>query len=396
MVFDLRRLRPASFNGIGFHVDTADPEAGHRVASPTIPNGTWLNESFGPNPRKFEIEAYLVGDAAEAVSGLLLDAAESRHRGLLVLPVWGARMVRLTKAKGGFAKEKLGYLTVSLEAVAEPDLAPTRLSPNALIAELFATAGPVTEALADFALTGLQLAGFPITVLEAAIEAGAEILGDLAAITDLLRLAPEAKAPVSLALDGATLALANLPDDPAGFGRSVAALAVAIGDAADPGMLAGVLADLGPPADAPAAQVSRGTAVTIAENAAVTVAITAAARALALGEAQARRTYADRPEAVAARAEAMAVFDDVLARIGRAGLDLLDSLSAMAGLVAELAQRQEADIAPLITVSANRPLPALVWAWSLYGNPARADELVQRSGATHPGFLPERFEALAS
>lgn len=396
MVFDPRRLRRASFNGIGFHVDTAEPEAGHRVASPTIPNGAWLNESFGPNARKFEVEAYLAGDAAEATANLLLDAAERRHGGLLVLPVWGARMVRLTKSKGGFSKEKLGYLTVSLEAVAEPDLAPTRLSPNALIAGLFAAAGPVADALADFALTGLQIAGFPVTVLEAAIEAGADILGDLSAIADLLRLSPEAKAPVSLALNDATVALAGLAVDPAGFGRSVAAVAVAIGDAADPGLLAGVLADLGPPADAPAAQVSRGTAVTIAENAAVAVAITASARALALGEVQGRRTYADRPEAVAARAEAMAVFDDALARIGRAGLDLLDSLSAMAGIVAELAQRQEADLAPLITVSANRPLPALVWAFSLYGDPSRADELVTRSGASHPGFLPERFEALAS
>ncbi|QEL26156.1 hypothetical protein FQV39_28760 [Bosea sp. F3-2] len=396
MVFDPRRLRRASFNGIGFHVDTGDVEAGHRVATPTIPNGTWLNESFGPNPRKFEIEAYLAGDAAEAVSETLLAAAETKHRGLLVMPVGGARMVRLTKAKRQFAKDKLGYLSVSIEAVAEPDLSQTRLSPNALAASLFASAGLVTDGLAGFAMAGLQLVGFPVTVLEAAIEAGADILGDLAAITELLRLSPEAKAPVSLALSSATASLAALPNDPAGFGRAVANLAVAIGDAADPAMLAGVLNDLGPPADAAPAQVSRGTSVTIAENAAVAVAITAAARALATGEAQARRTYADRPQAVAARAEAMAVFDDALSRIGRSGLDLLDQLSAMGGIVAELAQRQEADLAPLITVSANRPLPALVWAWSLYGDPGRADELATRAGASHPGFMPERFEALAS
>jgi prophage DNA circulation protein len=92
----------------------------------------------------------------------------------------------------------------------------------------------------------------------------------------------------------------------------------------------------------------------------------------------------------------MAIFDDALARIGRAGIDLLDQLAAMAGIVAELAQRQEADLAPLITVSASRPLPALVWAWALYGDPSRADDLRRRAGAIHPGFLPERFEALAS
>lgn len=396
MAFDPRRLRRASFNGIGFHVDTDDVEAGHRVASPTIPNGTWLNESFGPNPRKFEIEAYLVGDLAEAQIEALLAAAETRHRGLLVLPVGGARMVRLTKAKRQFAKDKLGYLTISIEAVAEPEISPTRLSSNALAASLFAAAGLVTEALADFAFAGLQLVGVPATVLEAAIDGGAGILGDLAAIADQLRLSPEAKVPVDLALSEATVALTNLPNDPAGFGRAAAVLAIAVGDAGDPAMLAGVLDDLGPPLDAPPPPVSRGTAVTIAANAAVLVAITASARALATGEAQARRSYSDRPEAVAARAAAMAVFDDALARIGRSGLDLLGQLSAMAGIVAELAQRQETDLAPLITVSANRPLPALVWAWSLYADPARADDLAARAGATHPGFLPERFEALAA
>lgn len=396
MAFDPRRLRRASFNGIRFQVETGDVEAGHRVASPTIPNGTWKNESFGPNPRKFEVEAYLADGSSEAATEALLDAAENRHRGLLILPVGGARMVRLTKAKRQFSKDKLGYLAVSLEAVAEPDLVPTRLSANALAANLFAMAGLVTGGLGGLLAAGLQLIGQPATVIEAAIEAGAELLGDLAALTDLLRLSPDARAPVSLAFTQATAALAALPADPAAFGAAVGALSVAIGDAADPALLAGALTDLGPPPAAPVAPVSRGTAVAIADNAAVMVAATAAARALALGEAQARRTYPDRPAAVAARAQALAVFDDALSRIGRAGLDLLDRLSAMGGLVAELAQRQEADLAPLITVSANRPLPALVWAWALYADPLRADDLASRASAPHPGFLPERFEALAS
>jgi prophage DNA circulation protein len=43
-----------------------------------------------------------------------------------------------------------------------------------------------------------------------------------------------------------------------------------------------------------------------------------------------------------------------------------------------------------------RRLPSLVWSWNLYGSAGRAHELVARSRATHPGFLPEQFEALAS
>lgn len=391
-----KRLLPASFNGLRFHVESADVEAGHRVTTTTIPNGAHVLESFGPQARKFEISAYLAGLTAPAAAAALLAAAENRHAGVLVLPDAGAQAVRLTKVKRSFEKDKLGFVAVEIEAVAEPVLAGLRLSANALSAQLFALAAAVPAALGLFTAGGFRLAGQPSTVIDAGLTAAAAPLGDLVALRDAVRLAPAQREAVAPAFTDATVALASLVAAPAAYGAALAQAAIALADAADPDTLTETLLSLGPPADAAPAQVSQGTALIIAANAAQGVALTATVRALALGEALARRTYRDRSEAVTARMQAAAVFDDALSRIGRPGLDLARELSAMKGTIAELTARLEADIAPLITVSAGRRLPSLVWAHALYGNPARADEMARRARAFHPAFMPERFEALAA
>jgi prophage DNA circulation protein len=391
-----RLLLPASFNGIPFYVEGSDIEAGHRVSTSMVPNGRHINESFGPSARKFEVEAYLTRETSAAVAEALLSAAELRHKGVLVLPDSGARLVRLTKAKRSFKRDKLGYVEVSLEAVAEPVNAGAGLSANALEAQIYAIAGLAASALGVFAGAAFQLSGQPSTVQEAGFDAAAGALGDLVALRDAVRPDPAALDAMAPAFTAATVALAGLISDPDSFGLALANAAIALGDAVDPATLTETIVAFGQPEDAAPAQVSQGTALVIAANAAQAVTLQAAARAIALGEGLAHRNYRDRAEAITARAIAAAVFDDALSRAGRAGLDLARELSAMQGVIAELAARREADIAPLITVSAGRSLPALVWAWALYADVSRATEMVQRTGAIHPGFMPERFETLAA
>ncbi len=391
-----RLLLPASFNGQGFYVESGTAEAGHSVSTTKIPNGRHINESFGPNARKFEVTAYLTGALSHVRAEGFLSAAETRHRGVLILPDIGPSLVRLTKAKREFQKDKLGYLALSLEAVAEPVNSGLRLSANALEAQIYAVAGLAATAFGLFSGSSFRLAGQPSTVQEAAFDTAAVPLGDLVALRDSVRLDPAGRDAIAPAFSAATLALGGLIDDPSSYGTALANAAIALGDAADPATLAETIVAFGAPEDAAAPQVSQGTALIIAENAGYGVALQSAARALALGEAQARRTYRDRGEAIGARAIATAVFDDALSRAGRAGLDMARELSAMKGLIAELTVRREADLAPLITVSAGRSLPSLVWAWSLYADPLRAEDLALRAGVPHPGFMPERFESLAS
>lgn len=389
-------LLPASFNGLAFHVESAHVEAGHRVAKTLIPNGSHVLESFGPAARSFEVDAYVTGIAGPARAAALLAAAESLHRGVMVLPDSGARRVRLTKAKRAFEKDKLGYLAVTLEAVAEPSFGFGGLSANALESAIYAASGLAATALGVFAAAGFALRGQPAPVVEAAIISAAGPLGDLQGLRSAARLSPDALAASAPAFDAASAALASFADDPASYGAALGQAAIALGDAADPAALLEAVISSGRPTDPPAPSVTAPSAATRFDNALQGAALTAAARAIAIAEGFARRSFADRGEAIAARALAAAVFDDALARAGRAGLDLARELSAMKGLVAELATRRAADVAPLITVSAPLRLPALWWAWRLYADPSRAEGLAARARAPHLAVMPREFEALAS
>lgn len=392
-----KRLRRAAFSGQVFYVESASDESGQRVATTPIPNALWVNESFGPAPRKFEVEAYLTGSFCYARAEALGRMAESRHLGRLLLPDLPAPvMVRLTKARREFRRDKLGFAAISLEAVADPPKQNAGLSANVLQIRIFSLGGLISAALGGFVSAAFSLVGQVSTVIDAALGAVTGVVGDLVALAGAVGLAPLAQAAFDAAIGNVFGAVLDFAANPVAFALSVAQAAIVLGDEADPARLAQAIVQAGRPADPPAPYVSQGSAVTIAQNAGHALTMTAAIRALALGEAMARRDYADRPEAIEARAVMTAVFDDALARIGPSGTDLARELASMQGLLAELVRRQEADIAPLIEVALPVSLPSLVWAYRLYGDPSRADELARRAGAPNPAFLPASFTALSN
>lgn len=392
-----KRLRRASFSGQAFYVETGTDESGQRVATTPIPNALWVNESFGPAPRKFEIEAYITGDFAYVRAEAIGRMAEDRHLGPLLLPDLPAPvMVRLTKVKREFRRDKLGYAALTIEATADPPRQNAGLSADLLQINVINAGALIPGVLGGFVGAAFSVVGQVATVVDAALDAAAGVVGDLVGLAGAVGLAPLAQAAVDGAIGNAVSALTDFANDPAGFAVGIAEAAIVLGDQADPARLAQAIVAAGRPDDPPPPYVSQGSAVTIAANAGHALTATATCRALALGEAMARRSYSDRPEAIEARAVMTAVFDDAIARIGADGIDLARELASMQGFLAELVRRQETDIAPLIEVALPAPLPSLVWAWRLYGDPSRADELARRSGASNPATLPERFTALSN
>ncbi|UNJ22056.1 DNA circularization protein [Microcystis phage vB_MweS-yong2] len=389
-------LLPASFNGQAFFVERAKVEAGHRVAKTYIPNGGYILESFGPTARAFEVEAYLTGPFCLARAAALVASAERSHRGVMVLPDSGPATVRLIKARRAFDKDKLGFVAVELEAVAErADLA-AGLSIGALASAVFGAVGGLVGLVSSYAAAAIRLVGLAAPVVEAAILAGVRIWGDLVAIRDALRLPAEALAAVGPAFDAVEAASGSLASEPAVFYGALVEAAIALGDAGDPATVLATIVSLGQPPEPPVPAVSSGTAVAIARNDGEALAVQATMRAAIVVEALARAEFRDRPEAVAARLAMVAIVDDAARRLGPAGVELAAALRALRGLAGELITRRAAGIAPLINVSAGRPLPALWWAWTLYADPLRADELRARVRAPHPAALPVSFEALSA
>lgn len=119
----------------------------------------------------------------------------------------------------------------------------------------------------------------------------------------------------------------------------------------------------------------------------------------ALGEAfvaEARTGFADRPSASAARLRIRAAYDGasdrVAAAFGQAVAAILDTAAreTSAHLVQEAASLQ-----PVVRVAAARSFPAATLAWSLYGDPERAAELMGRNACGTPFHMPATIEAVS-
>jgi len=188
---------------------------------------------------------------------------------------------------------------------------------------------------------------------------------------------------------------------------NLAGLATGAGDLCD------VLHDLGREADPAQSELQLGTLlglvpaiVPVSASPAVNLAldlgraIAACLEAALLAElavAIASRSYPDRREALAASDRLVAASEASLERIAQyGGEDLWRAASDAVRHALDHLSRGALDLKPVVLVEAIQSMPATVLAWQLYGDPARAAELVARNGVATPLFMPTSFEALSS
>ena len=239
-------------------------------------------------------------------------------------------------------------------------------------------------------------------------------------IEEAMRLAHEAARTASVALavlgsrlglpeDGATalgadanlIAVVLAPRlDTAGtlaeIGRVVIARSIAVGQAASPRDAAPVFYDI-------AAYFAAGLAPTISP---ARLRATGLARALlACGEAaflgqgflaEAKSDFADRQSALAARSRITAHLDQASDRIAAgAGAEIHAILTRAARHATDFLVASAGELRPAVRVEATRSWPSTALAWSLYGDPARAPELVLRNRSGTPLFMPAVLDAVS-
>lgn len=127
--------------------------------------------------------------------------------------------------------------------------------------------------------------------------------------------------------------------------------------------------------------------------------VAACAEAACLGEyavALSQGLFTDRASALDAKSEIAAAAAEALERIaGACGREIWEAVSASIQYASDHLVARSLDLRPIVIVSTPLPMPATLLAWALYGDPQRADELVDRNRAATPAFMPTRFEALA-
>lgn len=127
------------------------------------------------------------------------------------------------------------------------------------------------------------------------------------------------------------------------------------------------------------------------------VACVEAAMLAEVAVAVAERSYMDRPSAQGAASRLSEVADVSLERIAEyGGEDVWRAASEAVRQAIDYLGRGAMDLKPVVQVEAMRSFPSTVLAWRLYGDPERAEELVERNAVTTPLFFPTSFEALST
>lgn len=117
---DWSKLLPASYNGIGFHVEAEDIGGGRRLAIHETAGGEApVIEDMGRATGQINVTAYLTGDDCDFRANALIAAAGRPGPGFLVLPIDGGMMVHVPS--DGFrrsrSKDQNGYIAVDLSFV---------------------------------------------------------------------------------------------------------------------------------------------------------------------------------------------------------------------------------------------------------------------------------------
>ena len=390
-------MRQASFKGVPFQVEhSEDSGFGRHVPVHEYVNGEeHSTEDLGRKTGRISVRGFIASDDAYSEADRFVAVCTSKGAGSLVLPSGSVRQVRCINVKRLEDGKKLGYVGFDLEFVEKGGaVGPIGISlADRLLGQL---AGVLPDALQGAVGSVLNLAGAAVSI------ASGQALSQLAVfetVAGSLGLPPQIAAVTQAAFQdsaAAAVSMITMADTAAWLPPIAKAMATA-SVAADPGdartaWLNGLQLSQ---AMAPVT-ISPGTAAAAALAQRVSVAGEVIA-GTELARATANTVYPDRNSAQAARDALVSATSSTLERAGaRLGEDVHRILTDIVGHAAGHLNSTMLDLAPVVHGETFQPYPSTLAAFVLYGDPARAAELVARNRSGTATALPTRFEALAT
>lgn len=401
-------LRPASFRGVPFLVESSDQKLGRRAVQTEYPGRDEpYPEDMGRRAWGDTIKAFVLGDDHLQQAARLAVALNGFGPGELVHPFLGTRLVQIGEVSLSHSSREGGKSTFSIEVMeAGPAQSPS-INANTDIALL----GACTEAqgtlnqdfLAKYSITELPQGLIDelavnyndalnlLAPVRATMATGVTMAQQVASIAALLEdpdallyqlqtdvyamfgLPPPAELDAVLSSDGAAIGAQSASS----FSSSAVPSAQQTQDVLN--RLPGVESTRIVPANlTPSRQRQLETQDQLLDLLQGTVVITS-------GVASTEVTYRDRNQAAD-------VQDAFLIALERAESQASDTLYAAlqdvkVGMLDDLSRRG-AGLPSVITLTPPSTLPALVQAYRLYQDTTREEELVSRNGLQHPSFVP--------
>ena len=407
-------LRRASWRGVPFFVESDDLEVGRRLVVHEFPNRDRpFVEDLGEKAIKYSINAYLASDNLLGQSRALIGACRTRGPGTLVLPVEGSQLVRCNSCRRSHERDRMGYIAYQLEFVE---------AGVGLSATPYLLTGRLVGSLVNGAITSLTngfLQGFntlraDMWVVASAIAEVQTWAETFDAVRSTMRMETQAgidlrtgadlfyRDAADLAVDGRDTTIVEQDqispaylESPAGkvVGRVHDLCAFMVAGAADTveafeGMqeLAEYQIDAVDPTAYGLSGLQDQSNLDTFRATVRRVALLNMANAAVLAE------WETREQMVAARAVVAELFEREL-HGATDGSDVFQNLMNVRNKAAQALSERLHEVDPVVTVESNTVVPSIVWAYRLYGDAARAGDLIRRNRIAHPSFMPPQFEA---
>lgn len=411
-------LRPASFRGVPFLVDSSDQKLGRRAVQTEYPGRDEpYPEDMGRRAWGDTIKAFVLGDDHLQQAARLAAALNSFGPGELVHPFLGTRLVQIGEVSLSHSSREGGKSTFSIEVMEAGPAQTPSINANTDIALVGACTEAQDTLNQDF-LDKYSISALPqglvdelavhyndalnlLAPVRASMATGVTMAEQVASIAALLEdpdallyqlqtdvyamfgLPPPAELDALLSSGGTTFSVQSASGSTAveaqsmPFTYSVAPSAQQTQDVLN--RLPSVESTRIVPAHlTPSRQQQVETQDQLLDLLQGTVVITS-------GVASAEVVYRDRNQAAD-------VQDAFLGALEQAELQASDTLYAAlqdvkVSMLDDLSRRG-AGLPSVITLTPSSTLPALVQAYRLYQDATREEELVSRNGLQHPSFVP--------
>lgn len=381
-------LKPASFRGVQFGVQSVEVGGGRRSVVTPFPGRDAANvKDLGGTSRRYTFAAFVTGEDYHTRRDALVDALEASGPGTMVHPTYGAVRVqagpyttRESSDRGGVAEFVLEFVAVGITA------APRRTIGQA--ASVRAKAETARAAVAADLAAGWEVDALPGYVADAAeVSLSGRIDAARQAVASPAAAGLASLATVTAELNAIESNASSLIRTPATLAESYLAALLAIGDR---DVLALLSAGVGfaPATPSP---------------------VEGEAQATANDEALQRIQFRGALVEYAALAadddfetwdDAQAAADFIADGLGAAGEqavgDVWEALSDLrSSSVADLLDRAR-ELPRTRTATLQQWKPSFVLAHELYGDASRGDEIADRNAVAHPLFLLGDLQVLTA
>jgi prophage DNA circulation protein len=389
---DPKTLRPASFRGIRFLVDTAETQGGRRNILHEYPyKDDPYTEDLGRKAREYSFDAYVIGEGHEDTRRRLLEAIENNDSpGTLVHPLFGSVRVIPGPVRHRYknAESRIEYFNFTFYEAGENRFPDATLDTRIAVQ---AAADLVQMATRNAFVDNYTIVDVPEFVLKDAQDNANEMVSVIEKSIEKVQLAQSKQPDFNTQLAEYKAKLIDLVSDPETFANNTASLLSALGDVySDPlnafltyQRLWNTADDTIPDWQAtPSRKKMR-------QNREVQIGMIKRLSVVGMAKAATQMEIDNYDDAVRFRQDIADLLDDELIRLGRTDYDnlffALDDLRAQ--VIKDLTERS-VNLDRLKDLYLPSSQPAAVISYDLYGTSKRDQEIRSRNKVRHPLFVP--------